>query len=63
METLENGVREAIGPEYGFDIHHMDAHYRYFRDLRKQYPVLIDGYYLPLHVGLSEDYDRCRFCQ
>ena len=50
MDRLEGSIRDAIGPEYGFDIYRIGDHYKFFRDLRDQYAVLRDGLFLPLHV-------------
>lgn len=55
---MEGDIREAIGPQYGFDLQHIDAHYRYFRAMRKEHTVLIDGDYIPLHVCLGSGIHR-----
>lgn len=47
---MEGSIRDSIGPEYGFDLHRIGDHYKFFRDLRDQYAVLRDGLFLPLHV-------------
>ena len=55
---MEGDIREAIGPQYGFDLRHIDAHYRYFRTLRKEHAVLVEGDYIPLHVRSESGIDR-----
>ena len=52
---MEGDIREAIGPQYGFDLRHIDAHYRYFR---KEHAVLVEGDYIPLHVRSESGIDR-----
>ena len=54
---MEGDIREAIGPQYGFDLQHIDAHYRYFRTLRKEHTVLVEGDYIPLHVRSGSGID------
>ena len=60
---MEQSVRSVIGPQYGFDTQKIDRHYRYFRDLQKQYPVLQSGSFLPLHINPSslKLFSYCRY--
>ena len=50
MDPLEDKVRQAIGPEYGFDLSHIHDHYSYFRGIRSKYPILQTGHFFPLHI-------------
>lgn len=50
MNPLENKVRDQIGPEFGFDLRHMNDHYAYFREIRSKYEILSRGSFIPLHV-------------
>ena len=50
LNPLENKVRDQIGPEFGFDLRHMNDHYAYFREIRSKYEILSRGNFLPLHV-------------
>ena len=50
LNPLENKVRDQIGPEFGFDLRHMNDHYNYFREIRSKYEILSRGNFLPLHV-------------
>lgn len=50
MNPLESKVREQIGPEFGFDLRHINDHYAYFREIRSKYEVLSHGNFFPLHV-------------
>lgn len=37
-----------MGPEFGFDLNEIHKHYLHRRQLRKQYPALLQGKLLPV---------------
>ena len=65
LDRLEGDVRASLGPQYGFDLRRIGDHYKFFRGLRKEYSVLHDGQFFPLHVRpiTAKVAAFCRFLQ